>query len=252
MAMTEAVAETAPPLVWRGPVLIGRDAELARVLGHLRAGVPRVVGVAAGPSLGKTLFLGGVEAAAREQGWLTARRDPAKGSLTIASHTTEEELVERVRSLLGMPGSAPGDRLGRNAAEVPPARRLVEELATRGPTLLLIDDFRPTEAVREWLTARFVPELKQARTPLVGVVAGLTDAIEPLAPVWDDVVALGPLPERAVRAHFEAVGAACRPPLTAAEIDAYVADSLEKPHVLNALTMLLAELSAAQAGARPS
>jgi hypothetical protein len=45
---------------------------------------------------------------------------------------------------------------------------------------------------------------------------------------------------------------ACRPPLTAAEIDAYVEDSLEKPHVLNALTMLLAEFAAARSGSTAS
>jgi len=248
MMAVEVLPPTAVPLSWDGPVLVGRDAELAQVLGHLEAGVARVVGVAAGPSLGKTLFLGGVERAGRDRGWLTARRHPEAGSLTITSSTTEEELVRRVRELLDLPGEAEADRVTQGAAAVPPARRLVLELATRGPSLLLIDDFRPTEAVRDWLTARFLPELRQSGVPVVAVVAGLPDAIEPLRPVWDDVVFLGPLPERAVRAHFESVGAACRPPLSAAEIDAYVEDSLEKPHVLNALTMLLAELTTAQAG----
>jgi len=242
--VTEALTASPAPLVWRGPVVVGREAELARVLAHLEADEARMVGVASGPSFGKTLFLAELESAARERGWLTARRDPAKGQLTISSGTTEEELMEQVRSLLGLPGAAEGDRMGRSRGAVPPARLLVEDLVKHGRCLLLIDDFRPGEVVRGWLTARFAPELRRAKLPVVAVVAGLPDAIEALGPLWDEVVELGPLPEAAVRAHFEAVGALCRPPLSEAEIDAYVEDSLEKPHVLNALTMLLAQLNA--------
>lgn len=223
--------------------MVGREQELARVLAHLEEGTSRLVGVAAGASLGKTLFLAEVEAAAKQRGWLTARRDPAKGQLTINSGTTEEELVEQIRSLLGLPDVTEGDRMGRSRGAVPPARLLVEDLVRHGRCLLLIDDFRPSELVRSWLAARFAPEVRRASVPVVAVAAGLPEAIEGLASLWDDVITLGPLPEAAVRAHFESLASACRPPLSREEIDAYVEDSLEKPHVLNALTMLLAQLN---------
>jgi hypothetical protein len=233
---------------WTGPRLIGRDRELAQVLRHLAAGRPSMVGVAAGPSYGKTLFLAAVEAAARERGWAAARRNPAGAQLTITAGSTEAGLVQDIRQLLGVESGGERDRIGGADPEAPPARALVEDLGARGPSVLLIDDFRPSEAVRAWLAERFLPELRNASAPLVAVVAGLPDAIQPFAPVLDDVVVLGPLPEHTVRAHFEALAGCCDPPLTELEIDAYVQDSLDKPHVLNALTRLLTQVAAPPTG----
>jgi len=248
----EAPPASAPAsLVWTGPLLIGRDRELAQVLGHLDAGTARVVGIAAGPSFGKTLFLSALEAAASERGWRVVRRDPDGGTLTIESGTTEATLVEQLRTLIGMNGVPERDRMAGSDPASPAARALVQDLVAAGPCLLLIDNFRPSDAVRAWLTTRFLPEFKAAPAPLVAAVAGLPDAIEPMRGVWDDVLTLGPLPEAAVRAHFESIAGVCRPQLTPEEVTAYTHESLEKPHVLNALTRLLAQLTAAQSGGSP-
>jgi hypothetical protein len=246
---TPGAAASAPAsLLWTGPLLVGRDAELARVLQHLDAGAPRVIGIAAGPSFGKTLFLSAIEAAAREKGWAAVRRDPDGASLTIETGTTEAALVQQLRNLIGMTGRREPDRVTGSDPAVPAARALVQDLVAGGPCVLLIDDFRPSEAVRAWLATRFLAELRAAPAPLLVVAAGLPDAIEPLRGAWDDVLVLGRLPANAVRAHFESIAPRCRPPLTAAEVAAYVEDSLEKPHVLNALTRLLAQLTTAQSG----
>jgi hypothetical protein len=245
--------------------IVGRDAELARFAGFRDIPASRLVTVSAGAGQGKTTFLAAAELLLRARDWTAARSD-AKGVLTVSPRTTEESFVARIREVLALglerdhdrltppAGALPRPGAGARAGVVPLPRAeelLFHDLRWLGRVAILVDDFRPTDAFRTWFLEGFLGAMRGSSVVTLLVVAGLPDAIEGIAGEADDAVVLGPLERAAVRAHFTEIGRGLAPPLTGTEIEEYVAECVERPAILTALTRLLTLLTP-QARMRPS
>ncbi len=127
--------------------LIGRDALVARVVATVDGG-RRAVTLLGPPGAGETRL---AEAAAAH---LSADRAGGVWACSVANASTEETLCLAVRSMLA-PASGPG--FGRQAAPVlDTASEVGTILATRGPLLLVLDDFERlvpfAGVIRRWLS----------------------------------------------------------------------------------------------------
>ena len=114
---------------------------------------------------------------------------------------------------------------------------LAMQLGAQLPTVLCIDNFRPSPEFAEWIAQQFVPDLRRVMAPVVLILAHGPSGLPAVDAAADDVVTLGQLERHAVLSHFSSI--LVKPPLDSAELDAYVETVRQRPDLLWSLTHVL-------------
>lgn len=203
---------------------VGREAELGMLLGCLydaAAGEPRCVAVIGGPGLGKTRLVEEVLHAARASecrvlhGYcesylsaepmqpflqivravfgLTAEVAPAQwAGLAETALSAEPGLTSEVRSELLRTLSLATPESGRRAdakATIDAITALIDELASRRPVLLVLDDWQWADE----LSQRVLDGLLALPRPIFVLIASRADGSESVVPASAQSIELGPL-----------------------------------------------------------
>ncbi len=215
------------------PLMVGRDAELADVMGLFNDGT-QIAAVSCEPAKGLSTFLVVVEDRASEAGWrvlhLTAER--------AADRLCSAASVERhLRRLFDLPEGTEEGRVRRALSRFVPGQVSVyaRALAEGGRTLMVIDGYEGSLRFDFWLRS-LTGDLNALGASVVVLVGGRPGAIEPIRA--DRRVELGALDTAAVRTHLEEAAALLSPPLSDDELTAYVTAGVEEPGVVAALDFL--------------
>jgi len=123
-------------------------------------------------------------------------------------------------------------------SSVPPRAAAEVEQAFHG-TLILIDNYQPSEAFEDRLLQHCIPETRRAASPVVIVVAGYSGDLAALAESADRRIELGPLPIPATTEYFRNLNNHAEVKMEEKEIQAYAAASAKDPNLIDALTRLL-------------
>jgi hypothetical protein len=220
------------------PLTRRRELEQLERLLELRA--PALALICGEDGMGKTRLLAALEERARERRWATVRTHDGR-SLRIGESTTEREFLFEVEEFVQTPldrGAAAGHgALATAPAE--PLHPLVARLQREAPIVLLIDGFRPSEALAAGWTAAMLPALRRSETPIVVVVADRADSLEPLRPHADTTVELGALDPGELAGLLRAGGEELVPPLSDDELAVYIDEAGAQPHLLAPLLRVL-------------
>jgi AAA ATPase domain len=219
---------------------VARDEELDRLFAHFRTGGPALLLVRGEDGMGKSGMLAALEQRAREAGWATVHRS-GDHTLRIGPRTTEHELLYEVDRLMLAPlertSVAPRETSASAAEE--PLHPLIRRLTQDAPIAVLIDGYRPSEAVaRRWIEA-LLPSLRRADSTVVIVVADTPGHLEPLEPHSDATVDLGPLDVEQLSEFLRRFGEALAPPMTEREVAEYATQVSPQPDLLSPLLRVL-------------
>jgi hypothetical protein len=225
-------------------LLLGRQAELARIAQRVDAGNPAVVLLMGEVGTGKTEMLRAAADQARGKDW-TVVGDIGLG---VDLETNERAFAARVQEFIRFStdstrafGSGSEVEAHAHLATAEPVATIgssfVRELARQAPLLLLVDGFRASEEFAEAF-ARFLSRVRSTGSAVVVLVAGRVPELRELVPVADEVIEVGPLAEEPVRDYFKRL--VIEPPLTPEEIDVYVAESVKRPDRAVSLARVLA------------
>lgn len=212
-----------------GPI-IGRDTEMRQLTGALASGNPELILLVGGPATGKGRLLRELRTRAPGYRWSLVPAVPAderKPWLTADKQCTiswfSEELAKAGEATAGLKRS--------------------------GSALVLMYGYHPDEEFGRWFTREFLPRRKKGRKGgqrcMVIVAASAADA-EPLRPLADRRVELGPLPREAVIAELLAIDAAIDDKLQGPELEMYADAIIADPSVTHALRHLLPLTSGTQ------
>jgi AAA ATPase domain len=219
---------------------VARDEELDRLLAHFRTGGPALLLVRGEDGMGKTGMLAALEQRARESGWATVHRS-ADHTLRIGPRTTEHDLLYEVDRLMLAPlertSIVPQETSAPTARE--PLHPLIRRLTQDAPIAVLIDGYRPSEAVaRRWIEA-LLPSLRRVDSTVVIVVADTPGHLEPLEPHSDATVDLGPLDVEQLREFLRRFGEELAPPMAEREVAEYATQISPQPDLLRPLLRVL-------------
>ena len=121
---------------------------------------------------------------------------------------------------------------------VPPRPTAEVDQAFHG-TLILIDNYQPSEAFEDRLLQHCIPETRRAASPVVIVVAGYSGDLAALAESADRRIDLGPLPIQATTKYFSSLNDDIEMQMPKEEIQAYAAASAKDPSLVDAFTRVL-------------
>lgn len=202
------------------PLVVGREAELRRLLAVADRRASALVLVEGPAYSGRSTLLG--EFARRLEGWVVA--GSPEPPLEVDDGTTPEAVDARLES------------------------------ASEGPCLLLLDGYSPSPGFHAWFTGQWrgsgdSDRLRGPR-PVLAVVAGAGADLAALHPLADDVLSLGPLELDAVRSAILDSASGAMPPLRPEEVDGIARGAAVRPEILASLLRLL-PLLPADGPARP-
>jgi energy-coupling factor transporter ATP-binding protein EcfA2 len=227
-----------------GILLLGRHAELDRILQRFDRRAPAFVLLTGETGAGKSSLLRAAATEAQNRGWRAIGLEDGGSGLTVDPSTSEHLFVERVLELVREP-AAVWHRTPDVEAHVAVAARepwrsevlgLARELGEHAPLVVVIDGFRPSED----FTAAFVRlagRVRQGRSSIVLLVGARPVEAELISRAADEVIELGALDEEPVRRYFEEL--VLEPKLTRAEIDTYVEHAVQRPDSAVALARVL-------------
>jgi hypothetical protein len=229
-----------------------RSRELARVEELLALRRPSVVTISGLPGIGKSTLLGAIAERARDAGWYVV------GPVTVTGETTIRELLSAVETLEPSAATQTADESARAAGGatdepapgstaasqfVPPVERIAAALEDPPmPVVLLFDGYRPVPDVDEQLAAIF-ERVRSRQSSTIAVLADREPGLTALGAPAELPLTLGPFDETELRAYLEEATASVEPPLSAAELDSYVADVRSRPDLVDSLTRLFAFLA---------
>ena len=227
-----------------GILLLGRHAELDRILRRLDQRAPAFVLLTGETGAGKSSLLRAAASEAENKGWRTIGLNEGGFGLSVNPSMSEHLFVERVLELVREPASA-WQRTPDVEAHVAIASRepwrsevlgLARELGEHAPLVVVIDGFRPSEDFAAAFI-RLAGRVRQGRSPILLLVGARPVEAELISRTADDVIELGPLDEEPIRRYFEELELV--PELTRAEIDSYVEHAVKRPDSAVALARVL-------------
>jgi DNA polymerase III delta prime subunit len=217
---------------------VGRERDVYRIEAALNRGRGLLIAVVGEVGTGKSRLLRTVERRARARGWATARADES-GELSVLPSTSPQSLVSRTVALLGAD------------ADAEPAG-FVHALERHAPTLVCLDGFRPSRDFARWARDTLHRRLHATQAPVAIVVAGTRHELEgEVLAMADEAVHLGPLDELTVARHLREMTEDLDPPVSDAEMAAYVAAVCPQPELLKSLTRALLMVSRSRTIPKP-
>jgi hypothetical protein len=220
------------------PDIIGREDELAELVGVLQRRKPAVVIVDGAVGVGRHALVN--EACSRTAGWSPL---PAAGGarLYVEPRTTAQGFSLRLRAALadavGGEGTGGEPPQASGAAD---AGELAEWLAPCAPAVLVLERYRPERRVDRWFADGLHRALEQRDAAIVMALLDVPGERTRLTDAATARITLGPLSADAVRPAIEAVGTLAVPKVTPDELEVYVREIAARPGSFDSLVRLLA------------
>ena len=200
-------------------MLVGREAEMALLRKALQDGKTALIVIGSAPGMGRSTLLQELRRCAEDMNWRVlpplSKEEQAADAFSIDRDTTECDFLESISS---------GRPLDSKASD---------------KTLILINNYQPSEAFERAFLQHCIPEMNLAASPLIIVAAGYPGDMASLKPCADLNIELDRLPIRATREYFNSLNQRIQARMLEEEIEEYAAAAAEDPGLMGALTRLL-------------
>jgi hypothetical protein len=236
-------------------MFIGRDTELAAFQQILDTGSPAMLLLHGQPKVGKTALLQQFRANAANHGFTVLPSESAEDhdepALVVDRTMTEARFCEALslplradaldRSYGAGSTTTNGVSSNRDSATAVPGVSGLDGThpGISSPTLLLIDNYRPSRHFEDWFVDTFLSHQQQDLRPLVLVISGYSSSMDRLRPLATTTMPLEALDTQAIERYLWKLNDTLNEKMEAPELHQYVDVLSKEPALIGALERLL-------------
>ncbi len=237
--MMTAVSHQAP---------VGRSREYGALVSAIEPDAPRLLVVVGQPGSGRSYMIDHLRPVAVDLGFRCIGVDE---ELVVDRTTTSTDVLRVLRTLGGAADSPAPEQavedhwwnrvVGLEDKTIDATRveqAVLEEMINSAPLLLAAEGYSPSPGFDTWVCTRLVPALREARAPVILVIAGVESNVENLSAIADISVTLGPLDQAEVRDFLAEKAEFLTPPLSDDELAAYAAAAATQPAYVDSFSVL--------------
>lgn len=207
---------------------------MEQILSELEKREPVVIGISGKPGVGKSTLLKRIVEAVDGTGWLVP--DDKLETIRVNKRTTPESFCETISRELEQ--KAPSSSLQQEQTATTEAE-VTAQLRQVAPVLLVVDGFDPTAQFIEWFAGIFMAGMIAARSPVAVLCADNELDAKSLGNPAARVYELNRLEPGRVRDLIQKSVNRIEPPMETAELEVYVQELSQQPHLLDSLLRVL-------------